>query len=69
MLICYSEGLNTSPVEDVLDQAQFHLKDHKGKRHQVYSNLTDISLLQSFDMNLWSHLKLNPARPHFPTAP
>lgn len=53
----------------VLDQAQSHLKDHEGKRHQVYSNLTDISLLQSFDMNLWSHPKLNPARPHFPTAP
>lgn len=69
MLICYSEGLNTSPVKAVLDQAKFHLKDHKGKRHQVYSNLSNISLLQSFDMNLWRHLKLNPARPHFPTAP
>lgn len=30
MLICYSEEFSTSPVKADLDQAPFHLKDHKG---------------------------------------
>lgn len=60
MLIVIQSTLILSCTKAVLDKA---------KGTWIYSNLNATSLPQSFDMNLWSHVKLNPARPHFSYSP
>lgn len=67
-LICCPLDFNTSPLNAVLEWTQLHYKITKARGSRVYSNLSDISLPQSFDMNLWTRPELNLARPLFPTA-